>query len=254
MKSLLIIAALLVSLLTRAAFSAELTPEKIRAYLAACEKETKKAIEGCQARIDWRPIGIANLRKDASKTHDSRTLKQNVARIEQEAKDAKQEIADLKAGRIKPQPSLAMPPKLGDIGVLKTKEATVVRVIDTNRMMVDLRYPGPTVRVKDPEPFSPSRGNLVESRFGTSGPGGIGPSYTSHETTLKRLVMIRGVSTSGIADDTEVKLGDLYEVAGTYKHGRQSTVMVLEPFDMAAVQAYRRDNERAEKAKSAASP
>ncbi len=89
-------AALLLLLLPSVTIAAEPTPDKIKVYLAACEEETQKAIVAREWDIKNLTKGLTNPARKGPRM--------SPAEVRRAIKDAKQELADLRAGKIRKVP------------------------------------------------------------------------------------------------------------------------------------------------------
>ncbi|HUY32966.1 MAG TPA: SHD1 domain-containing protein [Pirellulales bacterium] len=139
------------------------------------------------------------------------------------AANAKQQLKRLRQGQEKVSPTI-VGLKVGEIGVLDAGSITVTDVVDERNAIIE--FSSTTVRT------------VFEGIV-----GGPRPTLTAKEkfTTKSTKVWLRGIDTSRLSDGAKITLSGVFEVTGnnkSYTTGLAETLVVIEPFDMQAVQEY----------------
>ncbi len=210
--------------------------DQTAALLKACQQERPKAVARQEAKIaaiaKWERAvrrGEVNpkLETKAPAQFNSEQGKQKCLDDAQASlRQAKALLAAYKSGETLTPPRLKLPPTVGDVGTLERDTVRVVEVVDERVMLVELVYAGP--------PEAP-RIAPKKSFFARTPP--------PRQTTAAMVVAVRGVSTAGMSGNSAARLPQVFAVAGSSRDAGLADVpenmIVLEPFDMQAVESGR---------------
>jgi hypothetical protein len=129
-----------------------------------------------------------------------------IRRTEANVANRRERIASLRAVDGMAYPDLPLPPNVGDLGLVRTQRAIARQVIGDTEALIEIDWPIP----------------------GATDLSGR-PAWS--QVTL----LVRGVSTKGIADGRELALPQVFEVTGTHRYttvgGGTKTVLVIQPVD-----------------------
>jgi hypothetical protein len=227
---------LIVLALLAVAADEEAPPERLDALLKACKREKSHSVRR-QEQV------VADLSKWAREVQRGKIVRGretkaptqfNSEQDKQAALDdaksalerAKKLLAEYKSGEALTPPTLAMPPKSGNIGILEHQTVRVVEVLDERTMRVEV-------------PYSKADGSEQANK-----------SWLSYfiKTAPKMIpatgiVVVRGVPTTKLGNNSMVHLDQVFEVAGTAHESGLSEMAtnpyVLDVFDLQLAEARR---------------
>jgi hypothetical protein len=139
---------------------------------------------------------------------------------------AKKLLSQYRSGEALTPPQLALPPKAGNIGILEHQTVRVVEVLDERTMRVEVPYGKPEE--------SDQASKSWMSYFIKTPP---------KMTAATGIVVVRGVPTDKLGNNSIINLDQVFEVAGTaHESGLREMATnpyVLDVFDMQLAEARR---------------